>query len=123
MMRRERAAPSLALPLEGGGKRKEEDGTTLLSLPPLRGKVRKGDDAVLANDVSSAAPRSHRFRGGTRRAAAAVFAAGALALVGGVGRDRLAELLDPAHAVLVMAVGDVGRQDRRHLLGPQRIHD
>jgi hypothetical protein len=47
------------------------------------------------------------------RAAAATFAAAAGAgfLAGG---GRLAELLDPTRAMLVMAHGDVGAHDRRH---------
>src|SRR5882724_10601156 len=53
-------------------------------------------------------------------------AAPALALAPGaflpVGQG-LAEFLDPAHAIHVMAHGHVGAQDPRHLLGMQRVGD
>src|SRR5215472_483642 len=68
---------------------------------------------------ASGLPAAPGAAGSGTAAAAFPAAPGTLFALG----QRLAELLDPAHAILIMAHGDVGAEDRRHLLRMERIGD
>src|SRR5579871_3905259 len=101
-----RAAWSKGVPMTKRPRRPEGMNTTSASGLP-----------VLAAGRSARA--SGRGAGSGTPAPAFPPAAGAFLALG----QRLAELLDPAHAVLVMAHGHVRAHDRRHLLGVERIGD
>src|SRR5215472_17051408 len=68
---------------------------------------------------ASGLPAAPGARGSGTAAAAFPPAPGTFLALG----QRLAEFLDPAHAILVMTHGHVGAEDRGHLLRMERIGD